>query len=364
MTLIFVIFVLLGVGYPGWTQQLLDNNYLMPVDHQIENLRYGKIFFTYNPRNITLLGACYQGYIIVDAYDEATYIYTISDVKIYNDGYIYANAGYDLKNEPFLVLKGGDTIIHISKEYYSKPNKYFGGQEAMMGAFLAGGPEWAYYMLNIKEIEKTGDLYTGGDTGFWDDGIKSLSAWSTLTEKTKTGVIIYSPDRMRHPFYGWGDMEINFNNASLFWAEGEPGPGIGGTIDVEFTRDTDHVMVLNGAVDLTRRYLYKANNRLKRVLIESEDSKFSIEYTFEDIVQFNKITFPKKTKKIRITILDVYKGENWDDTCVSAIFLKQQELRPRTEYEKVIEEYIKYKGFDKKIEAYNRRKMDTLNNKK
>lgn len=98
MTLIFVIFVLLGVGYPGWTQQLLDNNYLMPVDHQIENLRYGKIFFTYNPRNITLLGACYQGYIIVDAYDEATYIYTISDVKIYNDGYIYANAGYDLKN--------------------------------------------------------------------------------------------------------------------------------------------------------------------------------------------------------------------------------------------------------------------------
>jgi hypothetical protein len=30
----------------------------------------------------------------------------------------------------------------------------------------------------------------------------------------------------------------------------------------------------------------------------------------------------------------------------------------------VIEEYIKYRGFDKKIEAYNRRKMDTLNNKK
>lgn len=360
-TIASLIIFVLGCSF-CWGQQLPDGNYLIPVDHKIENLRHGKISAMYRADIITLLGAVYQGYVIVDAYRyeyNRNYIYSQNDFRVDVDGFVYADSKLDKKAEPFLVLMGGDSAIHISKEYYENPKKHFGSQK-VGGIFLDGGTEWAYHILNVKEVEKTGDIYTGKDTGLWDDGIKILTAWSTLTEKTKGGVTSYSADRMRHPFYAWGDMDLNFNNASLFWAEGEPGPGIGGKIEVEFTRDADHVMVLNGAVDLARRYLYKANNRLKRVLIESEEPRFSIEYTFEDIVQFHKIDLPKKTRKITLTIKEVYKGEKWDDTCVSAIFLKQEELQPRAEYEKIIEEYIKLKGFDKLIEEYKVRKLEKI----
>jgi hypothetical protein len=301
--------------------------------------------------SIFLVGAYYNGYQIVDAYEGQTYIYTASDIRIADDGYIYVSTGKDKEHEPFLILMGGDTILHFSNKYLTKPELYFGGQEARMGTFLAGGPEWAYKLFNMGLAELK-ELWKGAECGLWDDGIKAIRVWSTLTETIREEKITYGPERMRHPFYDWGDMKINFNNASLFWAEGEQGPGIGGKIEVEFTRETDHVMVLNGAIDLSRRYLYKANNRLKQITIESESPRFVIEYNFEDIVQFHKINLPQKTNKITITIKDVYKGIKWDDTCISAIFLKQEPMRLRSDYDKIIEEYIKRRGIDKKIAEY------------
>ncbi|AEJ19223.1 NADase-type glycan-binding domain-containing protein [Gracilinema caldarium] len=343
-------------------QQFPDANYLVPVDHQLYIPDMDNPWIGFPSHSIFLVGAYYNGYQIVDAYDGRTYIYTASDIRIADDGYIYVSTGEDKEHEPFLVLMGGDIILHFSNKYLTKPELYFGGQEARMGPFLVGGPEWAYYMFSIKDIKKTGDLYENNDTGLWNDGIKAIRVWSILTETIKGEKITYGPERMRHPFYDWGDMKINFNNASLFWAEGEPGPGIGGKIVVEFTRETDHVMVLNGAIDLSRRYLYKANNRLKQITIESESPRFVIEYSFEDIVQFHKINLPQKTSKIIITIKDVYKGSKWDDTCISAIFLKQEPMRLRSDYDKIIEEYIKRRGFDKKIAEYNaKRKLPKTN---
>lgn len=343
----------------GWEQCLPDANYLIPVDHRLYLPSLGNPWIGFPSESILIEGAYYNGYQIVDAYDERVYIYTSSDIKVSDDGYLYANSGIDTKNEPFLVLAGGETLLHFSHEYYSKPEQYFGGQEARMGAFLLGGPEWAFNILNRGEKERL-EGYKEAEVGFWDDGIKSINAWSTLTEMVKGKKISYGADRMRHPFYDWGDMKINFNNASLFWAEGEPGPGIGGTIEIELSRESDHLMILNGAVDLARRNLYKANNRLKRILIESTEPAFVMEYVFEDIVQFHKISLPKKTRKVTLIIKEVYKGEKWDDTCISAIFLKQEELRPRSEYEQVIEAYVKRKGFDKLIEEYKARRLEPI----
>jgi hypothetical protein len=343
----------------GWGQQLPDANYLIPVDHRLNLPPLENPWIGFPAESILVEGAYYNGYQIVDAYDERTYIYTTKDIKVGNDGFLYANASYDKINEPFLVLTGGDILLHFSHEYYSKPKKYFGGQEARMGSFLVGGPEWAYKRFSMGLSERY-ERWKSAGSGLWDDGLNSIKVWSTLTEMAKGEEISYGPERMRHPFYDWGDMKINFNNASLFWAEGEPGPGIGGTIEIELSRESDHLMLLNGAVDLSRRYLYKANNRLKRVLIESIEPAFTMEYVFEDVVQFHKISFPQKTRKVILTIKEVYKGEKWDDTCISAIFLKQEELRPRSEYEQVIEAYVKRKGFDKLIEEYKARRLEPI----
>nr|WP_156786652.1 hypothetical protein [Treponema brennaborense] len=74
---------------------------------------------------------------------------------------------------------------------------------------------------------------------------------------------------------------------------------------------------------------------MKRVLIESENPKFSKEYNLEDIVKYNVIQLPEKTDKIRITIKDVYPGRKWDDTCISSILITNPDLPPR---EKQLEE--------------------------
>lgn len=97
--------------------------------------------------------------------------------------------------------------------------------------------------------------------------------------------------------------------------------GIGESLTVTFTEDKGSVVILNGYVDPFRRYLYKANNRLKTVVVESLDleNNFKIEYEFADFVHFAEITLPQMTDKVKITITEIYPGERWNDTCVTAV---------------------------------------------
>ncbi len=69
---------------------------------------------------------------------------------------------------------------------------------------------------------------------------------------------------------------------------------------------------------------YKENNRVKRLRLEFKngltESKFLI-YKLKDMMDMQYIEFNKLIllDEIEITILDVYKGSKWDDTCISEI---------------------------------------------
>lgn len=341
-------------------QPLSDGNYLIPVDHLWGLPKYLDLKAIYPADYNGIYGVLYNGHCFLHGYTGhgKTLVYSTMDVQYGDDGYCYVSNCYNSIVEPLILVFGGDTIIPVGKYIYSNPGEHLLGNDFTTASYFRGGPENAYERFSRDDEEYDSawleGASSGGGSGLWDDGISSISAWSTLNEVVKGLPVSYDAKRMRFPFYQWGDAELNFNNASLFWAEGEKGPGIGGTIKVEFKRKTDHVMVLNGAVDIARLNLYKDNNRLKRVLVKGDAGAFAIEYTFEDVVQFHKISFPKEVEGITITILDVYKGRKWDDTCVSAIFLKQPPLRPRAEYEAVIESYIRLRGFDKLIEEYEK----------
>ena len=97
--------------------------------------------------------------------------------------------------------------------------------------------------------------------------------------------------------------------------------GVGEYLEIEFTEPKDNIVVLNGYVDLEKRYLYKANNRVKKAVIISldESNPFEIEYMFDDYVHFSEINFPCEVSKVRFTISEVYKGEKWVDTCITAV---------------------------------------------
>ena len=49
---------------------------------------------------------------------------------------------------------------------------------------------------------------------------------------------------------------------------------------------------------------------------------FDEEYEFEDYVHFSEIDFPCEVNKVRFTIKEVYKGEKWDDTCITAVITR------------------------------------------
>lgn len=116
-----------------------------------------------------------------------------------------------------------------------------------------------------------------------------------------------------------------WNGDAQPWVEGVEGSGIGETLEISFSAPSEDIVILNGFVDPQKRYLYKANNRVKTAIIRSEDTgePFEFEYAFEDFVHFDEIRFPRPAKKIIFEIKDVYPGEKWDDTCISAILTRE-----------------------------------------
>ncbi len=160
-----------------------------------------------------------------------------------------------------------------------------------------------------------------------NDQIKGTSASSVLVDKSHT----YGPQgavesiclSKENDYYN----DINkWCRNNIPWVEGVGGDGIGEFMEVEIFPDTRpstvayKVSILPGYVDPIRPYLFKQNNRPKKLLIET-DSGFSQLMEFDDEIEFKTIEVPKECKKIRITIKEVYRGSKYADTCISCVYV-------------------------------------------
>ncbi len=106
------------------------------------------------------------------------------------------------------------------------------------------------------------------------------------------------------------------------WVEGKGDDGVGEWIDFAFFPDSRVI----GAIKIINGYaksegLYQANNRVKRVRISFDDgTSFEAELNDGQIQpQLIRFPMPKKTERIRLTILEVYPGTKYRDTCISEI---------------------------------------------
>lgn len=223
---------------------------------------------------------------------------TKENVRLNRDGYYTFN----YNNNSYVLLGGGDLILPVLLPYYD----------------------------NLENVpypppQNTSEIPLMNVFWFWDDGIEKIETSSYLIEKSSKGQIVqYDATNLRNNFYGIYDAPVYFNSRKLIWAEGKNGPGIGEWIDISFREATDHIMIINGYVNLFRMDLYKANNRIKSARVISEAPDFQITYEFEDIAKFHEIILPQNTKRIRIIIETVYKGTRFDDTCVTGVYLKQK----------------------------------------
>ena len=112
------------------------------------------------------------------------------------------------------------------------------------------------------------------------------------------------------------------------WVEGVPGDGIGEgfTIcnsDIDPERPYENVfpylLIMNGYISYSKPYLYKQNNRVKKIKVTGIKSGKSKVLNVLDTPhpQTVDISFITEPEDIRVEIADVYKGTKYDDTCIN-----------------------------------------------
>jgi hypothetical protein len=109
------------------------------------------------------------------------------------------------------------------------------------------------------------------------------------------------------------------------WCEGVKGSGLSEWIKFDFaesdsfgsTINVYRILIINGLA--ASKELYFANNRVKKLEVEfSEGEKRVIELR-DGVLDYQSFVFHIKAKWAKLTILEVYKGTKYDDTCISEI---------------------------------------------
>lgn len=115
------------------------------------------------------------------------------------------------------------------------------------------------------------------------------------------------------------------SNYTTCWAEGASGSGINESIvlSAERKQHVSSIDIYNGLY--TSSELFYKNNRIKDCRIEVSDGTcFDVTLDGDYYAQPNTVNFsyPIDTEYIKITILSVYGGNKYDDTCVTEILVR------------------------------------------
>ena len=169
-------------------------------------------------------------------------------------------------------------------------------------------------------------VYAGGPVNNQTKGYNSPYYFNSLTISSYYGSMNSCTNV---PFYNASATSELKENAILFqaaytidetinrpWVEGVRGDGSGESLTLYF-RDTESVDVLSLRLGYARdSKRYYANNRPKTLHFEFSDGSWA-DYVFSDLNQEQTIQLSRtvETRYVKMTILDVYKGD-CSDTCI------------------------------------------------
>jgi hypothetical protein len=251
-------------------------------------------------------------------FDDRHFIYDFKPAKNWDDGFVpELNTEIDIQD---IISKGGKVNItglslNDSSGIYSASFKNFD--------FKHSPNLNISYSNNQKLSDFMSDFIS--EYRLKNDKIKAVNVSSTLSSK-------YSTKNM---------FDFDFNTA---WAEGINGDGIGEKIEIELNKyPLVAICLINGYTK--NADLYKSNNRIKKLKIDIEyvdykdSTKLDIEsnevvlkdFEFQDVSKnnFGSIISVigdygegyRQITKITLTVLDVYKGIKYTDTCISELLL-------------------------------------------
>lgn len=102
------------------------------------------------------------------------------------------------------------------------------------------------------------------------------------------------------------------------WVEGVKGDGIGEGFTIKSKTVYPYLLIMNGYISYRKPYLYKQNNRIKKIKVtglKSGKSKI-LDVLDTPHPQTVDISFLNELEDIRVEIAEVYKGTKYDDTCL------------------------------------------------
>lgn len=109
------------------------------------------------------------------------------------------------------------------------------------------------------------------------------------------------------------------------WVEGVSGDGIGEGFIITFPSVNTsenlypYLLIMNGYISYDKPYLYKQNNRIKKIKVTGVTSGKSkiLDVLDTPHPQTVDISFITEPEDVRVEIAEVYKGTKYDDTCIN-----------------------------------------------
>lgn len=183
----------------------------------------------------------------------------------------------------------------------------------------------------VVEIEEFSDI---DDAEFWEYTLEKQDSGNWLITDIE-GCMSYDETKKQLYYYkefsltsssqseNYPALYVLDDNITTAWVEGVDGDGIGEWIKFKssINQNVSGIMIINGYVK--SHDLYYANNRIKRILVELSDNTIIEKDLNDNTFDYQTIKFkqPVDVKSIKITILEVYLGNKYNDTCISEIRL-------------------------------------------
>ncbi len=112
------------------------------------------------------------------------------------------------------------------------------------------------------------------------------------------------------------------------WVEGVDGSGIGEKLFLKWQTWNEKdgslggigcLIICNGYISYSKPYLYEKNNRVKGIRILGSEGIEVLRTELDDTPNPQLVFLPKVLEIMEIEVLSVYKGTEWDDTCLHSI---------------------------------------------
>lgn len=219
--------------------------------------------------------------------------------------------------------KDGLLFFKLSEKfpkYFNEVNYYYNQEiETSDELLILAGKELDFEYLDGKEIKTTNRILLFGTTSSFEDDkpfLYEMFKFNEIIRRQYKDCSSYLKEKSKEYII----ENLNKFNVDTPWVEGVKGDGIGEGFTIVNNQKISYpyLLIMNGYISYKKPYLYKQNNRIKKIKVtglKSGNSKI-VEVLDTPHPQSVDISFITEPEDIRVEIADVYKGSKYDDTCL------------------------------------------------